>query len=327
MSESGKIDKELYIHRFLSNALSAEERHAFQEWLDKSIENKMLYNQIAMIWDASEQVKSDYAFDYQSALNRHKEQLSTSYKPATKTVNFLNFKLYTAAAAIIIILLAVTFLFIMGSDTEVIHTQAVAQRILLEDKSEVWINSESELKIFDFTNSVRKVALKGVAYFDIEKNTDKVFVIETRNFSVEVTGTSFNVNALKDEVFVTSGSVIVKNKNDEVRLSAGEGVRLLEGTFIKMDSVPSHSDMLDWVNPDLTFDNTPFHRVIRDIEIKYNIRIVVDDQADLSSCVFTSGSMKGSSLEEVFSILKLTYDMNIEQTDLTVYQLSGIACK
>lgn len=51
-----------------------------------------------------------------------------------------------------------------------------------------------------------------------------------------------------------------------------------------------------WFNEELTFDNTPFDIVIRDLAINYKVSIELPNKNDWSSCTFTSGSLKKMDL-------------------------------
>lgn len=312
---------------FLSKSLSAEERLAFLKWLDESKENKILFDQLSSIWDASENITTKHQFDYQSALDKHKARLQSEKTNSTPVFRLPRTSFYIAAAATITVLLGVIYLFNLTDKPEIIKAIAQAEQHFLKDNSEVWLDSGSVLKIYDLTENKRKVSLTGNAFFDVQKSGGQSFVIESESFNIEVTGTSFSVNTLKGQVFVNSGSVKVYNSTDAFSISRGEGVLMSAGKLTKMDSVPDYQESLKWVNPDLSFDNTPFQKVVRDIEIKFDVRIDFNGQSELTACYFTSGSMKNNTLDEVFQVLSLTYDMKIEQTDPKNYFLSQISCK
>src|SRR5690606_22961051 len=48
-------------------------------------------------------------------------------------------------------------------------------------------------------NDVRSVDLEGEAFFDVAKDVDRPFLIETKEISIKVLGTAFNVKAYPDE--------------------------------------------------------------------------------------------------------------------------------
>lgn len=70
-------------------------------------------------------------------------------------------------------------------------------KLVLNDGTKLWLNSESELKYPASFKSrkFRDVYLKGEAYFDVTKNKDKPFRVHTSEFKINVLGTAFNVKA------------------------------------------------------------------------------------------------------------------------------------
>ena len=73
-------------------------------------------------------------------------------------------------------------------------------KIVLDDGTEIWLNSASELKYpAHFVGNERRVCLVGEAYFQVARNEAAPFIVETRDMDVKVLGTSFNVSAYEDE--------------------------------------------------------------------------------------------------------------------------------
>ena len=72
-------------------------------------------------------------------------------------------------------------------------------RMVLADGTQVWLNSESELRFpVNFTGNERRVFLKGEAYFQVAKDETKPFRVETGALEIEALGTQFDVNAYRD---------------------------------------------------------------------------------------------------------------------------------
>ena len=95
-------------------------------------------------------------------------------------------------------------------------------RVLLADGTEVWLNANSTLRYPErFDLKQREVELQGEAFFEVEKNKEKPFVVKTSKMDIQVTGTKFNVSAYEAEkYFVTSlveGAVSVFCANDRNR--------------------------------------------------------------------------------------------------------------
>ena len=102
----------------------------------------------------------------------------------------------------------------------------------LEDGSIVYLGQESVLQYPEhFATDKREVNLQGEAFFDVAKNHEQTFLIETGKVRIEVLGTAFNVRSHEDDSFrlsVQRGRVKVslKQGGQSVLVSAGETVTL-----------------------------------------------------------------------------------------------------
>lgn len=73
----------------------------------------------------------------------------------------------------------------------------------LSDGTRVWLNAESELRFpVQFGSGEREVFLKGEAYFDVQKDISRRFVVHLKESNVTVLGTSFNIKAYGDEDYI-----------------------------------------------------------------------------------------------------------------------------
>ena len=106
------------------------------------------------------------------------------------------------------------------------HTISTARgnqyQLVLADGSKVFLNSASSLHFPSaFTGSIREVELtSGEAYFDITTNPAQPFHVKTREMTIEVTGTHFNVNAYSDE-----GPVATTLVEGKIKVVRGHSVK------------------------------------------------------------------------------------------------------
>ena len=98
----------------------------------------------------------------------------------------------------------------------------------LSDGTRVWLNAESELRFpVQFGSGEREVFLKGEAYFEVQKDTSRRFVVHLKEANVTVLGTSFNIKAYGDEDYIYTTLVEGKvcftseKENEEVTLRPG----------------------------------------------------------------------------------------------------------
>jgi ferric-dicitrate binding protein FerR (iron transport regulator) len=107
-------------------------------------------------------------------------------------------------------------------------------RITLSDGSVVWLNSGTRLRYpMTFPSGERRLALAaGEAYFEVEADAARPFVVESRWQSVTVLGTSFNLSAYPDD-----GNVVTTLSEGSVRIDAADGrqVTLEPGQQARLD--------------------------------------------------------------------------------------------
>jgi transmembrane sensor len=117
--------------------------------------------------------------------------------------------------------------------------------IELPDSSVVILNSGSTLSYPDkFETGSRTVMLNGEAFFDVKKNVQRPFFVKTKDVTIKVHGTKFNVKSYPDEntseTTLVSGSVeilqnsnvTVKNKTDHIFLKPNQKAIFTRSTGI-----------------------------------------------------------------------------------------------
>ena len=73
-------------------------------------------------------------------------------------------------------------------------------KVRLQDGTLVYMNSETELKYpVRFVGKERRVYLSGEAYFEVQRDTTKPFIVVMNGNDVRVLGTEFNVRSYEDE--------------------------------------------------------------------------------------------------------------------------------
>jgi transmembrane sensor len=94
-------------------------------------------------------------------------------------------------------------------------------QLQLADGTKVWMNAMSELEYpVAFADDVRHVKLSGEAYFEVQPDENKTFIIEANGNTINVLGTSFNISAYNDDGFVqttlVTGAVSIENRQGKI---------------------------------------------------------------------------------------------------------------
>ena len=108
--------------------------------------------------------------------------------------------------------------------------------VILDDGTEVWLNSESVLRYpTKFEGKERVIELLGEGYFKVNKDNKRPFIVRTPQVDTRVLGTEFNVQAYEEQLInitLVEGSVAVKEKHgEEIVLKPGENAHIVNGNI------------------------------------------------------------------------------------------------
>ncbi|MFV0588053.1 FecR family protein [Bacteroides reticulotermitis] len=149
-------------------------------------------------------------------------------------------------------------------------------RLVLSDKTHIHVNAESHLTYpVTFNQAKREVYLQGEAYFDVEKDDRKPFIVHTELGNIEVLGTRFNVTAYGDDcVLVTleEGSVKIVRGGKEYILSPGEQAIIERREIaVKPVQVKNHTS---WASGIYEYTDTPLETIVQQLSRWYDVDIV-----------------------------------------------------
>jgi transmembrane sensor len=185
-------------------------------------------------------------------------------------------------------------------------------KLTLPDGTVIFLNSGSEIKYsFYGKNAPREVFLSGEAWFNVEKNKKRPFVVYTPLYNVQVTGTRFNVKAYEEENRVTTtleeGQVIIhlgKNQQSENGVVLQPGQQLvMTGNSQKPEINEVNSNWYTaWKDNKLILVNMPLKELVVLLERKYGVEFVVKDENILN--YHCDATFHGETLIELMDILK-----------------------
>lgn len=199
-----------------------------------------------------------------------------------------------------------------------IETQT-PQHVTLADGTGVQINAHSRLRYphtFDGKDT-RRVALAGEAYFEVAKDPQKPFIIETGHSVVQVVGTAFNVKELNDStvlVAVTEGKVRLSFAGalqESVTLSPGM-LGILSGTNLQALPVQHISNYLSWFKDNLIFTKSTLASIVLQLEHIHNVNITVTDEA--LNELHLNLQIRNYPIEQVLDEIALALDLTVRKT-------------
>jgi len=218
------------IAREVTGELTDTERVELVRWREESAENQAAYEEAREAWDFSAKAALDFEPNVDEAWKRVQAHIDITAEEEQKVIALKQrsakrnkFILRIAAVLLVALVSVMTFRFIDG-DQEIEApayasetTDGEAKEVVLPDGSTVWLNANSKLEwAADFKGDKRRVRLTGEAFFEVTKNPEKPFQIETASTRTTVLGTSFSLRENADgsgrKLVVNTGKVAYAKK-------------------------------------------------------------------------------------------------------------------
>lgn len=200
-------------------------------------------------------------------------------------------------------------------------------KIVLYDGTEVWLNSESELRFPTvFTGNERKVELKGEGYFSVTHDDKLPFVVVAAGVRTKVYGTEFNVRSYDvNDVNVTlvKGRVGVQRDDAtrEYALTPGENARF-EGDCPEITRVNVHK-FTAWKEGYFYYENERVETIMNDLKRWYDFDVVYVGNR-VKDLKFELWSSRDSNISTITGLLMKTNKvyMKLEGRTLIVSEVN-----
>lgn len=199
----------------------------------------------------------------------------------------------------------------------VVPTGSVSE-LVLPDSTVIYLNSGSKIKYsMDGKNGAREVFLDGEAWFDVKKNYEKHFIVHTSFYTINVTGTQFNVKAYEsDKTIATTleeGQIIIHSAES---LGLTEDLYVKSGEQVLFDKKSKELTIKDvdtklvtsWKDNKLVFVNMSLRELVVLLERKYGVEIEVKNTELLN--LHFDGTIKNESIIEFLDIIQYTLPVN-----------------
>lgn len=244
----------------------------------------------------------------------------------------LFFNKYLPYAALFILAFTLGGIFTFNSNsqdtnlkfTEIFAPQGQRLRLVLEDSSVVWLNSNSKLYYAsDFGKNERRVKLLGEAYFEVQKNKSVPFIVQTPHEEIKVLGTEFNVSAYNGRESVTTlitGKVELTSSLGKIVMSPNEIAYQSNGKWIKEPLLKN--DKLLWKEGIYVFENSSIEDMATELSKYYDVQIHLKNPAS-ANIRFSGKFRQRDGIDEVFKLLQraihLQYSYDREKNTIEVY--------
>lgn len=312
------------IIRYLENRCSEEDFILINEWMKESEENAKKLFRMEEVYYLGK-LPADTDAIVARAERRLGKRLEQENKQKEK-VHRLRSVLRYAAAIVAVLVMAAGFAYYVsqGEKEELMVASAAygqVREMILPDGTKVWLNQSSQLKYpRTFESKERHVYLEGEAYFEVARNHEKPFTVNSSAMDVRVLGTSFNIkcrpgNSIAETTLI-EGEVEVKEKFDEgkITLSPGQKAVLNRVTGrMQVKQVDAKMEIV-WHNDLIPFDKSSIFQIAAVLERFYGVKIILSPDVD-STKTYSGVLKKKDSIESVLNSLRNSIPFNYKKVD------------
>ncbi len=314
--------EEIVIKAITHKELSPQEKEQLDDWLKDSQKNRMIYNQLKLTlsYPAEGRIREMKA----AGLTRLKREIGSNDSQSIDISSSWTSRILKVAATIALIISVSLVIYKYQEDltqpTEqttvrlIEKTSLPGQKITvtLSDGTIVKLNADSKLIVPDrFAKDSRQVELIGEAFFDVNRDTSRPFIIKTSDLEVEVLGTSFNLRAYKAGndplVAVKTGKVSVNkiSNNEKIYLEPNELVSLNENGSLSKRKISNNDLVFGWTEQRLVFDETSMDNVFEQLVRWFGVEIQIEKEVT-NKRPYTA-NYSNPTLEEVLKSLSHLY--------------------
>jgi ferric-dicitrate binding protein FerR (iron transport regulator) len=240
------------------------------------------------------------------------------------------YRWYAAAAVIVLGLTAAFFTLRNTQYNPLLQSYSTdfgqTEEITLPDGSSVVLGANSYLHFHDnwTDQKPRLVMLEGEAYFSVvrQENHQK-FVVQSKDVSIEVLGTKFNVNNRRDEnrILLEEGSIrltipplTTQSSEASIEMKPGEAVAIADQQITKK-VVDPHS-YTSWTKGVLIFEKAPLREVIQVIEDHYGYTVVAKN-INPNELILTA-ELRTVEIDMILHYLSEVFQLTVEKDHDTI---------
>jgi transmembrane sensor len=318
--------------RFLNDEASESEKAEVETWAGLSGENLAELESSRKLMEKSALYFQTGKFNPAVAWEKIRPELKKT-APVINSDNiwrtrYFRIKVLQVAASVLLALILGSAGFYLGFRqhktavfTEVIsNDRQVLNGVTLPDGTHVTLNSNSKLTYpKEFSGNLREVSIEGEAFFEVEPDASRPFIISAGKAKIKVLGTSFNVNAKPGvgtvEVVVTTGKVQVfcqrpvQQPCNDLILTPGERGVLSNADNQLVKSFNDNPNVIAWKTHDLVFNDTKLTEVIRNLENVYHTEIQLSDPL-LNDLVLTA-HFDNQTIDFILEVIRLTFNLEL----------------
>ena len=210
--------------------------------------------------------------------------------------------------------------------SEVSTHNGETREIILPDNSRITLNAGSVLIYPEkFSSIERTVFLSGEAIFEVAHNEALPFMVNTADLTIQVHGTTFNVNAYPEARGISA--TLCEGSISATLKGSGESILMVPNERLDYDRQTGKSSILRvnsaedtaWKRGDMCFRSENIHTIVKAIERKYGINTYITS-GKYDDMILTAKFIQGESMEQMLgAICKLVPGMKYSIENGCIY--------
>jgi transmembrane sensor len=318
---AARAEAAAWITRLHGPHRTAEMEAGFHRWLSESAENRIEFEGITDIWTAVGSLPSSDTSRLErlehSAESHAVQELPRRLRedPSRAGRTSRDWRTGGARAALFagVLVVVLTACWLLKNPIEPTYTTEVGEQrvVQLPDKSRIWMNSETRLRIA-FGRRQRQVELiRGEALFEVMKDAPRHFVVVAGGQRVTALGTAFVVRHESDRTAITlvQGKVLVSSSSAANQppsvpgetpragvaqhppaaarsvvgdspwvLAVGQRITFIAANAPKIDT-PAVESVLAWRRGEVVLNDTPLQEAVSEMNHYDKTTIVIEGPA------------------------------------------------
>ena len=250
---------------------NSQVKQKFESWLASSSENKAAFEMIQFFWN-----------DYAQLSSIGKSDLDQARSHAKKT-QAINSRRKTSLVLVLLIIGVIVTNPDVGfrlASHHYLTAKGQISRLDLSDGSFIQMNTDSDIRVFDFLGTKKVWFERGEAWFDIHHDPESHFVVLTQQGKIKDIGTRFNVKAdnIRTTVSVEEGEVVLEsNQSQYVNVLEGQQAILDINGRLTRDAHADLTRILAWRSGILIFQNQTLSDVLEEISRYHQVEFTIQD--------------------------------------------------
>lgn len=323
MEEDKKnIDK--IILAYLVGGLDDDSLKELEKWINRSPENEKYFTQQQEAYFSAISEKGSSIYNKEKAFELFKSRVAdaTHNTDVGGRTHFRLSVFLRYAAAVAVLCVVSYFSYWRGEEkvkdnfAEIVVEAPLGSRtkLFLPDGTLVWLNGGSRMSYSQgFGVEDRAVKMIGEGYFEVKRNEELPFSVQTKNLSVRVLGTKFNFRDYPEDneviVSLLEGKVSLNNlirKEKDICLLPNERVVLDKKSGKMQLERAVATNATEWTEGYLFFDEELLPDIVKELERSYNIKIKIANETLNTFRFYGNFVRREQSINEVLDALATT---------------------